>query len=144
MPTTDDLIHTHARLGLITRPRLLALGVSDEEILGRVHRGSLRLVHAGVYATFGRPLDHRARVLAACLAAGDGAVASHRTALSMWDLLEGEHPVDITTRRQSHPVPGGFVLHRPNLLRPVDVTTKKHIPITNPMRSLLDAGAVLP
>lgn len=144
MPTTDELIHVHSRLGLITRPRLLALGVSDEEILGRLHRGSLRLVHAGVYATFGTPLDHRGRVLAACFAAGDAAVASHRTALSMWGLLEGEHPIDVTAPRLSHPVADGFVLHRPNQLRPMDVTTKKHIPITNPMRSLLDAGVVLP
>jgi very-short-patch-repair endonuclease len=144
MPTTDDLIHTHARLGVITRPRLLGLGVSDEEIMGRVQRGSLRLVHAGVYATFGRPLDHRGRVLAACLAAGDGAVASHRSALSMWDLLDGEHPIDITAPRLAHPTAGGFVLHRPNELRPVDVTSKQHVPLTNPMRSLLDAGAVLP
>jgi very-short-patch-repair endonuclease len=36
------------------------------------------------------------------------------------------------------------VLHRPNVLRPQDVTTQGHVPITNPMRTLLDAGAVLP
>jgi very-short-patch-repair endonuclease len=144
MPTADQLIHTRARLGLITRPRLLALGLSDEEILGRIQRGSLRSVHPGVYATFGTTLDHRRRVLAACLAAGDGAVASHRSALWLWGLLDGEHPIDVTAPRRSHPAPDGFALHRPNQLRPQDVTTKKHIPITNPMRSLLDAGAVLP
>ena len=97
-----------------------------------------------MYATFGTPLDHRARVLAACLAAGDGAVASHRSALWLWGLLEGEQPIDVTAPRSSHPVPGGFVLHRPNQLRPIDVTASKHVPLTNPMRSLLDAGVVLP
>jgi len=144
MDTVDQRIHHLARLGLVTRSALLNAGVSDHDIIGRLRRGSLRLIHPGVYATFGRPLDQRARVLAACLAAGDGAVASHRTALVMWDLLEGEHPIDITAPRQSHPMPGGFVLHRPNQLRPVDVTSKKHIPVTNPIRSLLDAGVVLP
>lgn len=97
-----------------------------------------------MYATFGTPLGYDARVLAACLAAGDGAVASHRSALSLWGLLDGEQPIDITAPRATHPVPDAFTLHRPNELRPVDVTTRQHIPITNPMRSLLDAGVELP
>jgi len=144
MPTIDERIHRATRLGLITRPRLLSSGVTDHDIIGRLARGSLRPIHPGVYATFGTPLDYRAQVLAACLAAGEGAVASHRSALWMWDLLEGEQPVEVTAPRSSHPVPGGFVLHRPNVLRPGDVVTRKHVPLTNPMRSLLDAGAVLP
>ncbi len=118
MTTTDHLIHRHARLGLVTRPRLIALGVSEEQILGRVDRGSLRSVHPGVYATFGTPLRYDARVLAACFAAGEGAVASHRSALALWGLLDGEPPLDITAPRSSHPDPDGFVLHRPNQLRP--------------------------
>lgn len=144
MPPTDQLIHERSRLGLVSRPRLLALGISDEEILGRLERGSLRRVHPGVYATFGTPLDNRAQALAACLAAGDGAVASHRTALSLWGLLDGEQPIDITAPRRSRPLPHGFVVHRPNKLRPVDVTVQRHVPLTNPMRSLLDAGVELP
>lgn len=144
MTTTDDLIHQHARLGVVSRPRLLSLGISDEQILGRVEHGSLRSIHPGVYATFGRSLDYPARTLAACLAAGTGAVASHRTALSMWGLLDGEQPIDITAPRQSHPIPDGIVVHRPNVLRPVDITAKQHVPITNPIRSLLDAGVELP
>ncbi len=144
MRTIDHLIHEHARLGLVTRQRLLAAGLTYDDVRGRVERGSLRTIHPGVYATFGRPLDYGARTLAACLAAGGGAVASHRTALSMWGLLDGEQPIDITAPRQSHPAPEGIVLHRPNVLRPVDVTVRRHVPITNPIRSLLDAGAELP
>lgn len=142
--TTNRTIHDLARLGLVERSRLLAAGVSDREIRRRVERGTLLLVHPGVYATFGTILDHRTRVLAACLAAGDRAVASHRTALGFWGLLDGEHPIDITAPRGSHPVPGGFVLHRPNQLRNRDVTVSKNIPLTNPIRSLLDAGVALP
>ena len=41
-------------------------------------------------------------------------------------------------------MPHGFVLHRPNTLRPIDVTVRRRVPITTPMRALLDAGAVLP
>jgi hypothetical protein len=144
MDTTDQIIHGLARLGLLERGRLLHAGVSDREIQGRLARGTLRSIHPGVYATFGTPLDYKARVLAGCLATGDGAVASHRSALSLWGLLDGEQPIEITARRSSHPHPDGLVLHRPNLLRPVDVTARGNVPLTNPMRSLLDAGAVLP
>jgi very-short-patch-repair endonuclease len=144
MAPIDDRIHQLARLGLVTRPGLLAVGLSRDDIAGRLVRGSLRSVHPGVYATFGTPLEYRSRLLAACLAAGDGAVASHRSALWIWDLLDGEQPVEVTAPRQSHPVPDAFVLHRPNQLRPMDVTTRRQVPVTNPMRSLLDAGAVLP
>jgi very-short-patch-repair endonuclease len=144
MLPTDQLIHDIARLGIVSRPRLLAAGITDEQILGRVERGSLRPVHAGVYATFGRALDDRARLLAACLAAGGGAVASHRSALSMWGLLEGEQPIEITAPRTTHPIPSGIIVHRPNVLRPTDVIERQLVPVTNPLRSLLDAGAVLP
>lgn len=144
METHDQRIHRIARLGLVTRPKLLHAGLTADDIVGRVSRGSLRRVHPGVYATFGTPLGHEARILAACLAAGDGAVASHRSALWLWGLLDGEQPIDITAPRASHPVPGGFVLHRPNVLRTVDAVVRHQIPATNPMRSLLDAGAVVP
>lgn len=59
----------------------------------------------------------------------------------MWGLLDGEQPIDITAPRQRHPLPDGIVVHRPNVLRPIDVTVRQHVPITNPIRSLLDAGA---
>lgn len=144
MATTDQLIHRHARLGLVERAWLVAAGITDREIRGRIERGSLRLVHPGVYATFGTPLDHRARLLAACMAAGPAAVASHRSALWMWRLLDGEQPLEVTAPRRTHPAPDGFVLHRPNQLRPVDVTRRQHVPVTTPMRALLDAGVVLP
>lgn len=143
MPTPDELIHRTTRLGVVSRAALLAAGLSRHDIHGRLERGSLRVVHPGVYATFGTPLGYEAMVRAACLAAGPGAVASHRSALWMWGLLEGEQPVEITAPRSSHPTPSGVVLHRPNVLRPVDVANRRHVPITNPMRTLLDAGAVL-
>lgn len=144
MVTTDERIHRSARLGLVTWPCLLAAGVTEHEIKGRLARGSLRQVHPGVYATFGNPMDHRARLLAACLAAGPGSVASHRAGLAEWGMLDGEQPIEITSPRGSHPVPVGVVVHRPNLLRPQDVTVRRHVPVTNPIRTLLDAGAVLP
>ena len=96
-----------------------------------------------MYATFGHRLGYEGKVLAAALAAGPDAVASHRSALVLWDLLDGEHPVEITAPRDDHPAPALTVVHRPLDLRPIDVTRHREVPITNPMRSLLDAGASL-
>lgn len=138
------MIHGLARLGLVNRSRLLAAGISDREIYRRLERGVLRSIHPGVYATFGRSLDYGARVLAGCMAAGPGAVASHRSALSMWELLDGAQPIEVTAPRSQHPIPDGVVLHRPNVLRSIDVVERRLVPVTNPMRSLIDAGAVLP
>lgn len=144
MATLDERIHAEARLGLLTRPRLHELGLTDHDIAGRLRRGTLRQLHAGVYATFGTPLPYEAQVYAGCLAAGPGAVASHRSALVMWELLDGLQTVEVTAPRTAHPKPDGIVVHRPNILRPCDVTEMRQVPVTNPIRTLLDAGAVLP
>jgi very-short-patch-repair endonuclease len=62
----------------------------------------------------------------------------------MWELLDEEPIPEITAPRSTHPVPQGVVVHRPNQLRPVDVVVRRDVPLTNPMRTLLDAGVVLP
>ena len=99
-------------------------------------------MHPGVYATFGtRARLPRPGCSPRASRPATGAVASHRSALWIWGLLDGEQPVEVTAPRRSHPVPDGFVLHRPNQLRPIDVTMRRHVPVTNPMRALLDAGA---
>jgi hypothetical protein len=144
MLTADARIHRAARLGLVTRPRLLAAGLSDDEIRSRLRRGSLRPIHPGVYATFGAPLGYEVRLLAACLAAGSSAVASHRASLVLWGLLDGEQPLEVTAPRSSHPIPTGVIVHRPNVLRPQDVTVCRQVPVTNPLRALLDAGVAIP
>lgn len=143
MVTPDERIHHAARLGLVTWAELRAAGLTEHEIIGRLRRGSLRHVHPGVYATFGTPLPFESKVLAGCLAAGSGAVASHRSALAMWGLIEGLQPVEITAPRTSQPAPQGVVVHRPTVLRTQDVLERRGVPITNPLRTLLDAGAVL-
>ncbi len=144
MRSVDEIIHATARLGVVTRPRLHAQGVTDHDIRGRLRRGSLRALHPGVYATYGTPLTYEARVYAACLAAGPGAVASHRSALVLWALLERTDVVEITAPRTAHPAPIDVVVHRPEQLRAIDVIERKLITTTNPLRTLLDAGAVLP
>lgn len=67
--------------GVLTRARLLELGVPDREIRRWCARGRLRRVERGVYLVMGAPETWEVRVLARCLA--HGGAASHRTAAAL-------------------------------------------------------------
>ena len=84
-------------------------------------------------------------MLAACLAAGPDAVASHRSAAQIWGLLDDEPgTVDIAVSRSLDHRLHGVVVHRATDLRADDTTIRYGIPCTNPMRTLVDLAAVAP
>ncbi|SHN38474.1 type IV toxin-antitoxin system AbiEi family antitoxin domain-containing protein [Cryptosporangium aurantiacum] len=62
-----------AQQGLILRRQALELGLTDEAIAWRIHRGLWRRVVRGLYATFPGPPSDRQRLVAANLLAGEGA-----------------------------------------------------------------------
>ncbi|TDC45595.1 hypothetical protein E1212_28665 [Jiangella ureilytica] len=66
--------------GLISRAQAHACGLTDRRVEWMVESGRWRRIHLGVYATITGPLSFEARVWAAILRAGRGAVASHSTA----------------------------------------------------------------
>jgi hypothetical protein len=80
--------------------------------------------------------------MAAVLAAGPGAVLSHRSAAALWDLRPNARGrVDVTAPRQ-HLRPG-IEVHRA-ALAPDEITTQNGIPVTTVARTLIDLAAVLP
>jgi len=81
------------QLGLLTREQCLGLGMTASALKWMVHAGCWQRVHLGVYATHVGPLDWRARVSAAVLYCGDGAVASHSTAARLHGLVEQDPDV---------------------------------------------------
>lgn len=80
--------------------------------------------------------------MAAILAAGPEAFASHRAGLVLWE-LDGisSAPIEITVPFALGPVPEGTIVHRTR--RPVDSTVIGSIPVTSIERTLLDSAAVL-
>jgi hypothetical protein len=56
-------------------------------IEGRLERGSLHRLHRGVYKVGYRRISRKGRWMAAMLAAGEGAMLSHRTAARLWRLM---------------------------------------------------------
>ena len=130
--------------GAIARRQLLALGFSDKAIKHALRVGRLYPTEwRGVYA-LGRPeLTKYGRWRAALLARGDHAVLSHSTAGALWRIWT---PRDRTIHL-SVPAVGqrrklrGMTVHRRTLPRR-DITRERGIPVTTPIRTMIDlAGA---
>ena len=75
---------------------------------------------------------------------GAGAVASHRAAAVLWGLADGPGPVELTVPYARGPRPRAAVVHRSTDLRDDDVARRDAIPVTNPIRTVGDLGAVAP
>lgn len=134
--------------GVVSRAQLLAAGISEGVIDGRVRRKQLRPVHRGVYllGSLTGPLrPARARTMAAVLACGPGAVVSHESAAELWELVPpggDDEPVHTTHVGSQHRRPG-IVAHRVASLPRADVAAVSGVPVTAPIRTLLDlAGRV--
>lgn len=74
-----------AHHGVIDRASFVEHGVSLHQINRRIESGRLVRMHYGVYRSAEWPDSERARCVAACLAATDGAI-SHMTAARLWNL----------------------------------------------------------
>jgi very-short-patch-repair endonuclease len=131
--------------GVITRRQLLELGLTRHAIEHRVETGRLHLIHRGVYVV-GRPeLDVYGRCMAAVLACGPRALVSHETAAELWGIRPArdgwiEISVPLTVQRSLT----GVRLHRRRSLGDQDRAVKSRIPLTSPVRTLVDLAARLP
>jgi very-short-patch-repair endonuclease/predicted transcriptional regulator of viral defense system len=130
--------------GVVTRRQLLDRGLSPAAIARRTANGRFRAIHRGVYLVGPTP-PPLAPVMAACLACGPNAVASHRTAANIWDIDptaprgRGRRP-DVAVRSGKRR-PNGVRVHRLATLDDDEVTTCHGIPVTTPARTLLDLAA---
>jgi very-short-patch-repair endonuclease len=129
--------------GLVTRAQAMEEGLSRVGIRERLRGGRLRALHPGVYVVGGAPDTWHQRMLGGCLAAGGLAVASHRSAARLWGLLGEDALVELSVLRPKGPHPAGVVWHRSRDLVPAHTTVRQGVPVTNPMRTLVDLGAVV-
>ena len=129
--------------GLIARDQLQLVGITDNDLHRRLQDARLERVHPGVYYLDSIPPTWRSRVLAAVMAAGRDAVASHRTAAKLWELdaVYGQ-VIEITVPVNDTPEPDGVILHRTR--RSNEAVVLQGIPVTPIERNLLDLAAILP
>jgi hypothetical protein len=133
-----------ASYGLLERHELIQLGVGHAAIDHSLQRDQLVRLHRNVYTLPGVSPSFRQRILAAVLAAGDGAVASHRTAAILLGVAGRGAPeiVEITVPRLRNPQPAGVEVHRIGDLSPDHCIVVDGIPCTGPLRLMIDLGAV--
>jgi hypothetical protein len=131
--------------GVVTIEQLRVAGVSETAVRRAVEAGRLHRLHRGVYAVGHRSLSWRGRWLAAVLAAGEGAVLSHTSAVALWEFLRPiQGPVHVTVdaavRRKQRP---GIVVHHSRTLTRSDITRRHGIAVTTPARTIADVRGSL-
>ena len=116
----------------------------------RLHRwrrtGKIDRVHASVYRFAGSLPTWEAEVLAAVIACGAGALASHRTAMALHGIeparRDRDIPIEVSVPAARDVRPPGVRVHRVAL--PVDhATVVEGIPCTTYARTLVDSAAKL-
>ena len=126
--------------GVVSRRQLLARGFSSRAIGRRIERGRLHPLHRGVYAV-GHPLvSTRGRWMAGVLAAGPGAVLSHRSAAAAWALRSYSGEIEVTAARTRSS--GGRIRVHESVLAADEVSREEGIPVTTVARTLLDLASV--
>jgi len=131
-----------AQHGLILRGQLLASGLSPATIQRWMDCGRLEAVHRGVHRLAGAPLTWDQRLWAAVMAAGGDAVVSHRSAARLWGIHDDE-TIEVTVDRARALHLREVVVHRATDLVDAHVSRRRGLPTANPLRTLVDLGAVL-
>ena len=142
--TTKDVEAAVARYmcrqrSMITLEQALACGMTEGEIRGRRERGLWVPVASGLYRSAEAPVTWDQRALGACLIADPDAVLSRRSCAVVW-AVSGFRPGPIEIlvplgRSSRNPI---AKVRRTGDLRASDVTRRDGLPVTRPIRMLVD------
>lgn len=131
--------------GVVTWGQALETGLTKSALQRRIRRGRLERIHPGVYRVGGSAPTFEQRAFAAAAWGGVGAVVSHSSAAHLWRMVEtppANHDI-LSPRKRTRP-PRGICPHFTSKLSPRDRGTLRNIPITSPIRTLIDLAGVLP
>jgi len=140
MPTSLDALYLVAEphAGYLTTTQAADAGVSRQQLSYLARTGSLERVAHGIYRLRRFPSQPFEDVIVACLWVGDGAVASHDTALAIYGLTDESPPVvHLSVPRPFRGTRDGVIVHSA-VMTDVDRTERHGVPVTTPERSLID------
>jgi very-short-patch-repair endonuclease len=139
----DDIRRVaEAQNGNVTHRQLLDAGLSRDEIVWRCEVGWLIRRHTGVFALGHVPAARESKWHAAVLALGESAVLSSTAATAHWGMVRGTGLIEVTVPTQAgHMRRDGIIVHRQRLPA-AHVTTHRGIPVTTPVRTIIDYAAV--
>lgn len=132
-----------ARHGVFTTADAVAVGIGPSLLAHRVATGQYLRLGRSLFAIAGSVPTWRRSVLAAVLAAGPHAAASHRTAAELWGLTTRRGAqIEVVVRRWDRVPRPGVRVHESMDLMPKDVAILDAIPVTTAARTVVDLGAV--
>jgi len=127
-----------------TTAQARAAGMSADAITHRIDSGMWRRLRPGVLAPAGAPPTWEQAVMAAVLAAGPGAVASHVTAARLWELpgIDADR-LELTTDRPRWLRLEGVTAHRVKTFLAIEHSVRRRVPTTGVARTLVDMSGRL-
>jgi very-short-patch-repair endonuclease/predicted transcriptional regulator of viral defense system len=134
-----------AQHGVVTRGQLGELGLAPRSVERLVARGRVRRVHRGVYQV-GPLAGPWAAEMAAVLAIGRAARASHESAAWIWKVIPGHDrtsPVDLVVVGGGGSARPGIRLHRVACLPRDERAVVDGVPTTSVARTLVDLATRL-
>ncbi len=134
-----------AQHGVIDEDDLLRCGLDRQAISVRARNGRLHRLHLGVFAVGHVALSAKGRYLAAVKACRPLAILSHAPAGEIWEYLDEDsrRPPEVTIRGDVHRRRPGIRIHRCIDIRDDEWLVFDRIPITSPMRTIIDLAGVL-
>lgn len=135
-----------AQCGVFSRAQALAAGYTERRIHHLLSSGTWLRCHSGIYCLAGVAPSFDLNAWIAVLAAGSGAVLSHRTAGTLHN-LDGTPPpvrfeVSVPEARVPRNVPRARI-HRTELA-PGDIAVCRGFPVTSIVRTVVDLARTLP
>ena len=126
--------------GVISRAQAVDLDCSAASIKWQTARGEWVRLMWGVYADASSPKTPLQRLMAVCLAAGAGALATSVSAAWVWGLSvePAVHQLLVTGGRPRHLA--GAVIRRTSFLKPLDLTRRDGIPVTTVDRTIIECA----
>lgn len=137
--------HARRHHAVITTSVAESFGVAPHQLRLACEQGTLERLHPDVYRVAAAPRTWHQRLYGEVLAAGDGALASHRSCGALWGLDGSTRGVpELVTPRHLRGRSGLARIHESKDLHLAEPTTRDGIPCTGLVRTLVDLGAVVP
>lgn len=129
---------------VVTLQQVIQLGIPKTTFYRMVRRGWWTQKHRGVYLRAGTEETPFQEAIAAVFACGPQAFASRRTAGRVWgfEIPAPDRP-EVTVLIDRRLSPNGVLVHRTRRTRPTDFTTFHRVPLSTPMRTLLELSPLV-
>jgi hypothetical protein len=131
-----------AQFAVISVAQARQEGATDADIRYQVATGEWEPIFRNVYRSGSAPISPEQTLLAACLAGGPMAIASHESAAWLWRLLDRPPSAPtVTLPKPGHSTIRGIRFYRSADLDLRRVLEHRRIPCTDPLRTLVDMAA---